>query len=235
MARMAGDFDIVSREVILIPRGPEEPDPGLLDSLRLLAGATAEVVGAAVSAAGGLAQQAVVAVAGPPTSAVLDRVVPAATQAIIQRIDITTVVLDNVDLRPIVVRALDELNLTDIVLSRVDLRAIVVRALDELDLTEVVLERVDLDAIVDAVELEPVIDKLPIIDIADYVIEQVDLPQIIRQSTGGVASDAVDAVRLTSYRADTRVARLIDRMLPRRTRDVDAPGDPESLSAGGES
>lgn len=235
MARMSGDFDMVSREVILIPRGPEEADPGLLDSLRLLAGATAEVMGAAVSAAGGLAQQAVVAVAGPPTSAVLDRVVPVATQAIIQRIDITRVVVDNVDLRAVVVRALDSLDLTDIVLSRVDLRHIVLRALDELDLTQVVLERVDLDAIVEAVELEPVIDRLPIVDLADYVIEQVDLPQIIRQSTGGVATDAVDAVRLTSYRADTGVARLIDRMLPRRARDLDAPGDPESLAGGEES
>ena len=235
MARMARDFDIVSREVILIPRGPEEPEPSILDSLRLLAGATAEAVGAAVAVAGGLAQQAVVTVAGPPTSAVLDRVVPAAAQAIIGRIDLTTVVLSNVDLRAVVVRALDELDLTDVVLSRVDLRRIVVQALDELDLTQVVLERVDLDAIVDAVELEPVIDRLPIVDLADYVIEQVDLPQIIRQSTGGVATDAVDAVRLTSYRADTRVARLIDRMLPRRARDLDAPGDPESLAGEGES
>ena len=228
---MTGDFTIVSREVIVIPSRPEPEEPTLLGSLRDAVGATAQLVGSALSTAAGLAQGAVVAVAGPPTAAVLDRVVPTVTESVIQRINITQVVVTQVDLREIILRALDRLDLTEIVLSRVDLRRVIDAALDELDLTQIVLERVDLDAIVAAVPLDPVIERLPIVDIAEYVIEQVDLPQIIRESTGGVASDAVDAVRLTSYRADTTAARLIDRVLPRRGRRLDAPVDPESMAA----
>ena len=227
---MASEFDIVSKEVIVVPRAPDAPDPGLLGSLRGLAELTAGLMGAAAANVGEAVEGVVVAVAGPPTSAILDRVVPTVSQAIIQRINITNVVIDNVDLRAVVMDALERIDLTDLVLSRVDLRRVVESALDQLDLTQVVMERVDLDAIVDAVELEPVIDRLPIVEIADYVIEQVDLPQIIRQSTGGVASDAVDAVRMTSYRADTTAARLIDKIMTRRGRALDAPGDPESLS-----
>lgn len=227
---MTGGFDIVSKEVILIPRASDESPPGLLDDLRTMVEATAVAVAATVSAVGEMAQGVVVAVAGPPTSAVLDRVVPAVTEAIIQRVNVTSVVLDNVDLRAIVIRALDSIDLTDLVISRVDLRQVVESALNELDLTQVVLDRVDLDAVVDAVELEPVIDRLPITDIAEYVIEQVDLPQIIRQSTGGVAADAIGAARLASYRTDVGVAQFVDRLIFRRRRAVDAPGDPESMS-----
>ena len=231
---MTGEFDIVSKEVILIPPAPREPDPGVLGSLRGIVEATVELMGATAATMGGVAQGMVVAVAGPPTSAILDRVVPTVTEAIVQRVNVTAVVIDNVDLRAIVIRALDSLDLTDLVLSRVDLRRIVEDALDQLDLTQVVLDRVDLDAVVDAVELEPVIDRLPITDIAEYVIEQVDLPQIIRQSTGGVAADAMDAARLASYRTDVGVAQFVDRLIFRRRRAVDAPGDPESTSKAGE-
>ena len=231
---MTGGFDIVSKEVILIPRAGEEPPPSIFDALRGLAEATVGAVGAGVVAVGEVAQGMVVAVAGPPTSAILDRVVPTVTQAIIQRVDVTNVVIDNVDLRAIVVRALDSLDLTDLVISRVDLRVVIEDALNQLDLTQVVLDRVDLDAVVDAVQLDPVIDRLPITDIAEYVIEQVDLPQIIRQSTGGVAADAIDAARLASYRTDVGVAQFVDRLIFRRRRAVDAPGDPESTSSQGE-
>ena len=47
---------------------------------------------------------------------------------------------------------------------------------------------------------------------------------------GGVASDAIDAVRLRSYATDIATARIVDRLLPRRGRKLDAPGEPESLS-----
>ena len=121
---MTGRFDIVSKEVILIPGAPADSDPGLLGSLRSMVEVTAEIVGATVATVGGAAQGVVVAVAGPPTSAVLDRVVPVVTQAIVQRVDITAVVLDNVELRPIVMRAIDEIDITEIVLRRVDLRRV---------------------------------------------------------------------------------------------------------------
>lgn len=250
------EFTIVSRDVIVVPSAPEEPGPtGVLAGMRMMLGAAAEVMGAAAVAAGSAAFSALEAVAGPPTAAVLDRVVPTATQAVVERMNITTVVVDNVDLRAIVMQALQRLDLTEIVVQRVDLKRVVEAALDSIDLTEIVLQRVDLERVVDAaldqldltelveqrvdidalvatVDLEPIIDRLPIVEIAEYVIEMVDLPAIIRQSTGGVASDAIDAVRLRSYATDVAVARIVDRVLPRRGRDLEAPGDPESLSGG---
>jgi hypothetical protein len=237
---------IVTREVIVVTR-PIEGDAssgqrGLLGS-----------VGAVMESAAVAALDVVTAVAGPPTSAVLDRVVPTVTDAVIQRIDITSLVIDRVNLKAIVTQALDDLDLTEIVLQRVDLRRIVEAALDSIDLTEIVLqrvnlvgiidaaldqidltalvrERVDIDELVATVDLDSVIDRIPIVEIAEYVIEQTDLPAIIRQSTGGMANDAVDAVRLRSYATDITVARIVDRVLPRRGRVLDAPGDPESMS-----
>lgn len=239
-------------EVILVVR-PVDSDPpeGLLGFFASI-GST---VGNAMELAAATAMDAVATVAGPPTSAVLDRVVPGVTDAVVQRIDITGLVLGRVDLRAIVMQTLDQIDLTQLVLERVDLRRIVEAALDSIDVTEIVLQRVDLVAVVDAVldqldltalveervdidalvatvDLEPVIDRLPIVEIAEYVIEQTDLPAIIRQSTGGIAADAVDAVRLRSYATDVATARIIDRLLPRRGRKLDAPGEPESLSGG---
>lgn len=237
-------------EVILVVRPvPSDPPEGILG---FLAGVGATLGSAAESAAAS-AMDAVATVAGPPTSAVLDRVVPGVTDAVVQRMDITGLVLGSVNLRAIVMQALDSLDLTSIVVERVDLRRVVEAALDSLDVTEIVLQRVDLVAVVDAVldqmdltelveqrvdidalvatvNLEPIIDRLPIVEIAEYVIEQTDLPAIIRQSTGGIAADAVDAVRLRSYATDIATARIIDRLLPRRGRKLDAPGEPESLT-----
>jgi hypothetical protein len=139
--------------------------------------------------------------------AALDRVVPAVVDAVLARID-----------------------LTELVVSRVDLNRVVNDALDSLDLTQLVLDRVDVDAIVARADIEAIIDRVPVIPLANYVIEEIDLPQIIRESTGGVATDAVNSIRVQSVGADQLVSRMADRfLLRRRGRKVDVPGDPESL------
>ena len=57
------------------------------------------------------------------------------------------------------------------------------------------------------------------------------LPEIIRESTGSMASDVVRDVRMQSIDADVAIARLIDRILRRRrARRTDAPGEAESLT-----
>jgi len=124
----------------------------------------------------------------------------------------------------------DRLDLTDLVMDRVDLVRIVDATLDRMDLTALVLARVDIDAIVGAADIESVIDRVPIIPIADYVIDEIDLPQIIRDSTSGVAGEALDSVRRQGVGADLLLARMVDRVIRRRSRRLDAPGDPESLS-----
>jgi len=101
--------------------------------------------------------------------------------------------------------------------------------LDRVNLTEIVLERVDIDAIVAKADMNAIIDRVPIVPIADYVIDEIDLPQIIRQSTGGIATQAINSVRVQSFGADQWIARVTDSIVRRTKRRVDAPGDPESL------
>jgi hypothetical protein len=87
---------------------------------------------------------------------------------------------------------------------------------------EEVVARIDLDAIIARIDLTA---------LAEEVIEGIDLPEIIRESTGTVASEVVRGVRMQSIDADETVARVVDRLfLRRRRRATDAPGEPQSVS-----
>lgn len=81
-------------------------------------------------------------------------------------------------------------------------------ALDQLDLTALVRERVDLDAFVADVD---------VVAIAREVIDELDLPQIVRESTGSMASETVRGVRVRTVDADESVTRAVDRLLRRQT------------------
>ena len=82
--------------------------------------------------------------------------------------------------------------------------------LDTIDLDEVAHERMDL------------------LDLANYVIDGIDLPGIIRESTGSVASETVQAVRMQSIDADVAVQRIVDRILLRRAPHAAAATQTES-------
>jgi hypothetical protein len=72
---------------------------------------------------------------------------------------------------------------------------------------------------------------MDLVGLADQVIEGIDLPEIIRESTGTVASEVVRGVRMQSIDADEAIARVVDRLfLRRRRRATDAPGEPLSLA-----
>jgi hypothetical protein len=77
---------------------------------------------------------------------------------------------------------------------------------------------VDVDEIVGKTDLDAVIDRIPMLQIADYIIEEVDLPQIIRESTGGVALDAFTTTRVSAIRADEIISTMVDTVLLRRLR-----------------
>jgi uncharacterized protein YjbI with pentapeptide repeats len=146
----------------------------------------------------------------------LDAGVPWALEQMLRRIRLTDVVLDHVDLDAVVVgvdveAVLDRVDLTAVVLQRVDLETLVTAVLDRVDLTAVVLQRVDLDALVNAV-----IARVDLIGLAEEVIDGVDLPEIIRESTGSMASDAVRGARMQGIAADEAVGRAVDRLLLRR-------------------
>jgi hypothetical protein len=120
--------------------------------------------------------------------------------AVIQRIDMESV-LDRIDMES--------------VLDRIDMESV----LDRFDLTAIVLERVDLDLLIQAI-----LDRIDLIGLAGEVIEGVDLPEIIRASTGSMASDTVQGARMQSIVADEAVSRAVDRFfLRRRQRSTSAP------------
>lgn len=149
----------------------------------------------------------------------LDEVVPVVVEEVVRRAGLTDVVLRHVDLEAVV----DAVDLDEVV-AKVDVSAVVERVdldaaaarldidavLDRIDLTAVVLRRVDLRAIVEAV-----LDRLDLIGLAVEVIDGVDLPEIIRESTGSMASDTVRGVRMQGVAADEAVGRAVDRLLLR--------------------
>jgi len=147
-------------------------------------------------------------------------------EAVLDRMDLTSTVLRRVDLdvvmREVLVR-IDEEQVAalaskvdvDTIARRLDIEAV----LDRMDLTSTVLSRVDLVKVVDAV-----LDQMDLIALANQVIEGVDLPEIIRDSTGSMASETVNGVRLQGIGADQAVSRAVDRLLLRHTRAVGSPG-----------
>ena len=78
--------------------------------------------------------------------------------------------------------------------------------------------RLDPDAVVARVDLEAAIARIDLVRLAREVIEGVDLPDIVRSSTGTMATEAVRSVRTESMRADDAVSGFVDRLLRRSPR-----------------
>jgi hypothetical protein len=136
--------------------------------------------------------------------------------AIVHRLDIDAIV-HRLDIDAIV-RQVD----IDAIAQRIDLDAIA----DRIDLDRIVA-RIDIDAIVAGVDLNAIVDRLNVVGLAEEVINEIDLPEIIRDSTGSMASEVVRDARIQSFDADEAVSRLVDRLLRRRRkRSTDAPGRP---------
>jgi hypothetical protein len=100
----------------------------------------------------------------------------------------------------------------DVVLDQIDLTELVVRRVD----LDRVARHLDLDGVVARVDLEAVVARLDLIGLAERVVDGIDLPRIIRESTGSVASEGIRGVRMQSIEADQAVARFVDRVLLRR-------------------
>ena len=107
-------------------------------------------------------------------------------------------VLRDEDLERLTTDALDQPALTQVVLDRVALGRVIATALEQVDLTTTVMDNVDL------------------VRVAEYVVTAIDLPEIIRESTGSVASEAVRGLRMQGVDADVAVARAVDRLFFRR-------------------
>jgi hypothetical protein len=154
--------------------------------------------------------------------------------AILDRIDLTQIVIDRVK----IMRIVDEVDIAGIVghldfdsiiesvpidhiLEVVDINGIVARVnLDQ------IMARVDVNAVVSTVDIPAIISRVDLGSIVNQVIDEVDLPEIIWESSGGMASATVVGVRMQGRTADERIDRIVDRVLRRRRdRNTAAPVD----------
>ena len=146
---------------------------------------------------------------------VIDILLPVIAEELVARIDVETII-SGVDLNAVV----DTVDV-DRVATRLDLNAV----LDRIDLNAIVRDRVNIDGIVRAVDidavaarldLDAVIERLDLPVLAQDVIDEIDLPLIIRESSGSMASEAVRGVRMHSIDADEAVHRVLNRILRHR-------------------
>jgi len=83
---------------------------------------------------------------------------------------------------------------------------------------DALLDRVDLNALLARVDLNPVLDRVDVnhlvqeIDM-DALIEKTDLGAVIASSSGGMAAEALDAVRSGAVGLDKFVDRWVRRVI----------------------
>jgi hypothetical protein len=143
--------------------------------------------------------------------------------AIVSKVDIDAIIRQ-VDIDAIA-RQVD----IDAIVAQVDIDAIAKR----IDV-DAIVERVDIDAIVSRIDVDAIVERLDLVALAEEVVNGIDLPEIIRESTGSMASDVVRDARMQTIDADVAIARVIDRIIRRRrARHTDAPGEPESTIRAG--
>jgi hypothetical protein len=119
-------------------------------------------------------------------------------------------VLDAVDLNELMQRV--DLNA---LLARVDVTALIARV----DMNTL-LSQVDLNALLSQVDVNTILSKVDL----DTLVEQTDLGAIIARSSGGVATEALDAARSQAVGLDQFVDRWVQRALRRKQPDALAPG-----------
>ena len=128
---------------------------------------------------------------------VADRVVGLVTTAL----DVNALV-DRVDMNALLARV--DLNA---LLAQVDLNALLARV----DLDEV-LRHVDMDAILDRINVNEVVERIDM----DELVEHTDLGAVIARSSGGMATEALDAARSQAVGLDQFIDGWVGRLLRRR-------------------
>lgn len=174
--------------------------------------------------------------AGEFSRSVMDevrRLLPGVVDAVISELDLTKIVVKHVDINEVAAEVdiapiLKRLDLNEAA-ARIDLNAIVARVdlneiVSRIDIDEIaaridlnaIVERVDVDSIAARIDLEAILDRIDIATIAQDVVEEIDLPEIIRESSGTMAIETIEGVRMQGADADRLVARIVDRLLRRR-------------------
>ena len=79
-------------------------------------------------------------------------------------------------------------------------------------------------AVLDEVDVDAVVARVDLAGLTEQVMDEVDLGEIIRESSGTMATETVDALRVQGMRADHLLSRVVDRVLLRKDeRDAAGP------------
>jgi hypothetical protein len=97
--------------------------------------------------------------------------------------------------------------------------AVAAALLQRLNVTDIVRRHVDFDELIETVDLA---------GLTETVIAEVDLPEILRQSTGSMASETVRGVRMQGISGDEAIGRAMGRFHRRRGQKASPPVSPES-------
>jgi hypothetical protein len=116
--------------------------------------------------------------------------------------------------------------------ARIDLNAL----LDRVDLNTVLkqvdlnalLDQVDVNAVLARVDLKPLLERVDVNDLVsqvdmDALVERTDLGAVIARSSGGMGTEALDALRSQAVGLDQFVDRWVQRLLRRKQPLPSAP------------
>jgi hypothetical protein len=84
---------------------------------------------------------------------------------------------------------------------------------------EALLQRVDVGALIDRVDVNDLIRRVDL----DSLVQDTDLGAVIAKSSGGVASEALDAARSQAVGLDQFIDRWVGRAIRRRQAGPPAP------------
>jgi hypothetical protein len=79
---------------------------------------------------------------------------------------------------------------------------------------------VDIDAIAGRLDIEAVLARVDLVTLVEEVIAAIDLPAIIRDSSGSMASETVRGARMTGITVDEAISRTIERHVFRGRRSA---------------
>ncbi len=152
-------------------------------------------------------------------TAFLGALVPEIAKGVADQVDLTALVRERVDVNAIV----EDVDI-DRIIDRVDLDALI----DRIDIDEIIArvdvnhaaDRIDVDRVIARTDLVGIVDRLDLATIAEDVIDEIDLPRLVRESSGIMANETVQTVRVQGMNADRLVSRMVDRVLRREARDL---------------
>jgi hypothetical protein len=140
--------------------------------------------------------------AADPLQALAQRIAERVVDLFLQALDVNTL-LQRVDVNAVI----DRVDVNHILLKKVDVNAL----LDRVDVDKL-LRRVDVDALLDRVDINALLTRVDM----DELVEQTDLGAVIARSSGGMASEALDAARSQVVGLDQFTDRWVRRALRRK-------------------